>query len=245
MAAEQPVRIFQVVQPFGGGLIAALDDTVVVMRDDGTEQRTIATVDHADERLRLNEGKCDPFGAFVVGATDPEGSPVAGLYRVAPDGTLTQLRDDFATTNGFEWNDDGSEIYLTDTGDDTIYRASWDADGTLGELVPFSSQGAHDGLARSINPIHTMTDGDTLFALGTGASGLPGNVTTLGTIAAEVTDPDERQRAWAIIGRRHTNLAAVSLPDPAETAIMAAKCRHLSVVDYTRGLGHSDTVTVE
>jgi L-aminopeptidase/D-esterase-like protein len=29
----------------------------------------------------------------------------------------------------------------------------------------------HDGLARSINPAHTMFDGDTLFALGTGASG--------------------------------------------------------------------------
>jgi len=27
---------------------------------------------------------------------------------------------------------------------------------------------AHDGLARSINPVHTMSDGDTLFALGTG-----------------------------------------------------------------------------
>jgi len=66
-----------------------------------------------------------------------------------------------------------------------------------------------------------------------------------GAVAAEVTDPDERQRAWAVIGRRHTNLAAVSPPDPAETAIMAAKCRHLSVVDYTRGLGHSDIVTVE
>ena len=27
---------------------------------------------------------------------------------------------------------------------------------------------AHDGLARSINPVHTMSDGDTLFALATG-----------------------------------------------------------------------------
>ena len=26
----------------------------------------------------------------------------------------------------------------------------------------------HDGLARAINPVHTMSDGDTLFALGTG-----------------------------------------------------------------------------
>ncbi|MBC7957331.1 MAG: P1 family peptidase [Cytophagales bacterium] len=48
------------------------------------------------------------------------------------------------------------------------------------------AQMAHDGLARSINPVHTQSDGDTLFALATGESGLAGNVTVLGTLAAEV-----------------------------------------------------------
>ena len=45
---------------------------------------------------------------------------------------------------------------------------------------------AHDGLARSIDPVHTMADGDTLFALATGTSGRPGDMTVLGTLAAEV-----------------------------------------------------------
>jgi L-aminopeptidase/D-esterase-like protein len=30
---------------------------------------------------------------------------------------------------------------------------------------------AHDGLARTIRPVHTMHDGDTIFALATGADG--------------------------------------------------------------------------
>jgi sugar lactone lactonase YvrE len=132
----------------GGGLVAALGSEIVLTDDDGGQLTTLATIEHAREGMRLNEGKCDPFGAFVVGATDPDGSPVAGLYRVAADGAVTTLRDDFTVTNGFEWNDDGSEIYLTDTADETIYRASWDAEGNLGELVPFSSGGSHDGLAR-------------------------------------------------------------------------------------------------
>jgi L-aminopeptidase/D-esterase-like protein len=46
---------------------------------------------------------------------------------------------------------------------------------------------AHDGLARSINPVHTISDGDTLFALGTGASGKTLSMMTLGCLAAEVT----------------------------------------------------------
>ncbi len=49
------------------------------------------------------------------------------------------------------------------------------------------AQMAHDGLARSIDPVHTLTDGDTLFALATGASGKTGHATLLGALAAEVT----------------------------------------------------------
>ncbi len=43
----------------------------------------------------------------------------------------------------------------------------------------------HDGLARAINPAHTPADGDTLFALATGASGASPGMMTLGAMAAE------------------------------------------------------------
>jgi len=48
------------------------------------------------------------------------------------------------------------------------------------------AQIAHDGFARTINPVHTPWDGDTIFALATGRSGLPGNMMTLAVMAAEV-----------------------------------------------------------
>lgn len=44
----------------------------------------------------------------------------------------------------------------------------------------------HDGLARAINPVHTALDGDTLFALATGASGRTLDAVVLSTMAAEV-----------------------------------------------------------
>lgn len=43
---------------------------------------------------------------------------------------------------------------------------------------------AHDGFARAINPIHTMTDGDTIFCMATG--GVKSNPTMVGALAAEV-----------------------------------------------------------
>lgn len=48
------------------------------------------------------------------------------------------------------------------------------------------AQMAHDGYARSINPVHTMFDGDTIFALGTGAIAAHGDTTAIGALAADV-----------------------------------------------------------
>jgi L-aminopeptidase/D-esterase-like protein len=47
------------------------------------------------------------------------------------------------------------------------------------------AQMAHDGLARAINPVHTPSDGDTIFALATGKSSRRPNVTLIGALAAE------------------------------------------------------------
>ncbi len=47
------------------------------------------------------------------------------------------------------------------------------------------AQMAHDGLARTINPVHTAYDGDTIFALATGRSSRAANVTLVGALAAE------------------------------------------------------------
>ncbi len=75
------------------------------------------------------------------------------------------------------------------------------------------AQMAHDGLARTINPVHTQVDGDTLFALATGgAVGDTGtsagaNLTLLGAFAADVV-------ATAVLRavRAATSLHAPGLP---------------------------------
>ncbi|MDO4540057.1 MAG: P1 family peptidase [Syntrophomonadaceae bacterium] len=46
------------------------------------------------------------------------------------------------------------------------------------------AQMAHDGLARSISPIHTMHDGDTIFALATGE--IEADVSLVGHLSAQV-----------------------------------------------------------
>ncbi len=74
------------------------------------------------------------------------------------------------------------------------------------------AQVAHDGLARCINPVHTMLDGDTLFALGTGTSGKQADMLLLATLAAEATARAVVNAVWAAqgltVGEQHWPSAA-------------------------------------
>jgi L-aminopeptidase/D-esterase-like protein len=66
----------------------------------------------------------------------------------------------------------------------TIGVIATDAVLTKLQAGRLATQG-HDGLARCINPVHTLSDGDALFALATGASGRTPGMMTLGAMAAE------------------------------------------------------------
>ena len=71
------------------------------------------------------------------------------------------------------------------------------------------AQMAHDGLARSVRPAHTLYDGDTLFCLATGY--VRASATVVGSYAAEVV-------AQAIVRAATTATGAGGLPAGAEVA---------------------------
>lgn len=48
------------------------------------------------------------------------------------------------------------------------------------------AQMAHDGMARAINPVHTLWDGDTVFAVSTGKHSMRVNHGAIGSLAADV-----------------------------------------------------------
>jgi L-aminopeptidase/D-esterase-like protein len=60
------------------------------------------------------------------------------------------------------------------------------------------AQAGHDGLARTINPVHTMSDGDTVFAMATGLAQAPSpGMMVLATMAAEAVARAVLQAVWA------------------------------------------------
>lgn len=65
-----------------------------------------------------------------------------------------------------------------------------------------------------------------------------------GALANEVTDLAQAEHAWRLLVKRHPNLAQMGLPQGSETALMQAVCKHVSVVDYSKGPGHTEALTI-
>ncbi|MEO6624262.1 MAG: P1 family peptidase [Burkholderiaceae bacterium] len=105
-------------------------------------------------------------GAVIAGARSDDGRRLFGIRRAILAGE--QPRPLLAGTNT------------------TLAVLATDAVLTKAQAHRLA-QAAHDGLARSINPVHTMSDGDTVFALGTGKAGNMPGMMILSTLAAEVT----------------------------------------------------------
>lgn len=81
----------------------------------------------------------------------------------------------------------GETVNKSPGGNTTIGAIATNARFSKAELTKIAAM-AHNGFARTINPVHTMWDGDTIFALSTDKSSheTKADVTTIGAIAANV-----------------------------------------------------------
>lgn len=107
---------------------------------------------------------------------DPRsGALVAGILR--PDGTLADTRALLRS---------GALLPQAQPGQNTtIAVVATNARLTKAQANRMALM-ADDGLARALNPSHTTSDGDTVFALATGKWTGRGDVTTIGSLAAEL-----------------------------------------------------------
>lgn len=62
--------------------------------------------------------------------------------------------------------------------------------------------------------------------------------------ASEVRDPVQRARAIKLILERHPALAQQGTPDLVHSAVMRAYCSVVTILDYSKGFGHTDMLTV-
>lgn len=100
----------------------------------------------ADDRVRMNEGGCDPDGRFYCGSMAYSQQPGAGaLYRLDPDGSVRVVLDHITISNGLEWSPDGSLAYYNDTATHRIDVFDYDRDEGLTGRRRFAEVPAEDG----------------------------------------------------------------------------------------------------
>lgn len=90
-------------------LLAGIGSDLFMIDNDSPAQH-ITAVD--GQGVRFNDGKCDPFGTFIVGTTDLTfTSPIAHLYALKGRQLVTLL-DGVTISNGLDWPDSSSMYYI-------------------------------------------------------------------------------------------------------------------------------------
>lgn len=140
-----------------GNIMVACGLGWVLWDGDGSHLEQVEPESFDPGVVRFNDGKAGPDGAFWAGTMDLNASrPVASLYRLAPSieraFTVTEKERNLIISNGIGWSPDGSYMYLTDTGKETIYRYDFDTDtGEIENRITLihdtERSGVPDGLA--------------------------------------------------------------------------------------------------
>lgn len=135
-----------------GGLVLALVDGFA-LADVAGQQITRVPGLRTDQRaVRFNDGKPDPWGGFCAGTMQwRDGGQPGCLYRLAPDGSITELVTGVTISNGLDWTDDRRHFYYVDSpaGGVDVFDADPDSGALLSRHrfvdVP-AAEGAADGL---------------------------------------------------------------------------------------------------
>jgi sugar lactone lactonase YvrE len=124
-----------------GAMLAALKDSFARYDFATRKLEILARIDTEHPDVRLNDGKCDPWGNFVAGTMHGNRQPgdpiLGGLYRLRPGGAVERLASGFALTNGPCFSPDGRTFYVADSPLRTIWAYDYAPQGPLANRRAF------------------------------------------------------------------------------------------------------------
>ena len=131
---EVPQQVGCIAPRASGGLVAALENGCALIDRWGAAPRAFGPAVLADKpEQRFNDGRVDAAGRLWVGSlTSDKANPAATLYRLDPDGSLTEILGGLTTSNGAAFSPDGGTFYHADTPTHAI--RAYDVDTAAGTL---------------------------------------------------------------------------------------------------------------
>jgi sugar lactone lactonase YvrE len=126
-----------------GGLVIALRDGVYRAAAWGGALEPLARVDHDVQRMRFNDGKCDPQGRFWAGTiNEAKDRADAALYcldaRAGRRPVLAPMANQATTANGLAFAAERRTAYWADTAAHQVRAWDWDPEAnTLARMRVF------------------------------------------------------------------------------------------------------------
>lgn len=143
------------------GFVVGFAGRIALANQDLKSFEHVADIEPDISCTRVNDAAVDPHGGIVFGTYDETADrsarkPVASVYRLAPDGSVSKLFGGIIVTNGLEFSLDGGTMYFADTSDGAIRRYS--ANESFSAIEPLEHL-AEAGIADG-NPDGATIDSD-------------------------------------------------------------------------------------
>lgn len=135
----------------GGDLLLALESGLHAYEIASENLRRLTEFEMEMPTTRMNDGRCDRDGRFIVGGMDEASlGPLSSVVCFAPDGSQKLLIAGVGCTNSICFSPDGTAMYFADTRAKDILRYPYDrTNGSVGSpelfLVLDEDEGWPDG----------------------------------------------------------------------------------------------------
>ena len=142
------------------GYIIGFPKFIAISNQKFSSFKKICDVETNIRETRINDAKVDPYGGIVFGTynEDPDKlnrKPIANLYRLAPDLSLTKLLSNITVSNGIEFSRKKNIMFFADTPTGLIqkfeYTENFKKLTKLKSNMIFKDLGEPDGAAMDIN----------------------------------------------------------------------------------------------
>ncbi len=135
-----------------GGLLVAFESGLAFYDPEKGKTEKIQHIEPDLPTTRMNDGRCDRQGRFIVGGMDESGNgeAISNVYRVDKDLTVNKIISNVACANSTCFSPDGRVMYFADTPVGEIWAYDYDtSSGAISNkrvFTGFSDQpGAPDG----------------------------------------------------------------------------------------------------
>lgn len=130
-----------------GGLLLAFESGLSFFDPVSGEKQRLHTIESELPSTRLNDGRCDRAGRFIIGGFDEDGRGASGVYLLEKNLELRRLFGGVSSANSICFSLDGRTMYFADTSCGEIWAYDYrPEEGTLGERRLFCSFDKQPGL---------------------------------------------------------------------------------------------------